>query len=238
MIVKKIFSFLLLSVLTGSFVSSQTKSGIVQYSVSQIENKTSNNSDVLDRTYQRLNDLQYVLKFDSTRSIYSLKKLLSINNDEIYVKMASSIAGRGEYYTDLRNKERIRYINFRGDEFLINYPFEKLAWNITNEVKKIKGFSCRKATLILGKSLIRTKPIDVTAWFTDDIPYGYGPKLFFGLPGLIMELEEGNLRFTVSNIDLNENVKIEPQSNGIQLSELEFNEFIIKKSKEMGFIRG
>lgn len=36
------------------------------------------------------------------------------------------------------------------------------------------------------------KDKSVVAWFTKELPYYLGPKFFYGLPGLILEINEGN----------------------------------------------
>ncbi len=52
-------------------------------------------------------------------------------------------------------------------------------WQITDEVKQIQGYTCKKATAIWGRGLF-------TAWFTEDMPVQAGPEKFDGLPGLIL----------------------------------------------------
>lgn len=61
-----------------------------------------------------------------------------------------------------------------------------LNWDLQDEVKQIKNYKAKKAiTRAFGKKWI--------AWYTEQIPVGYGPYKFQGLPGLIVELyDEGN----------------------------------------------
>jgi len=39
------------------------------------------------------------------------------------------------------------------------------------------------------KALYNKKTIEVVAWFAPEIPYNYGPLGYYGLPGLILELQ-------------------------------------------------
>ncbi len=64
-------------------------------------------------------------------------------------------------------------------------------WKIINETKIIGTFKCQKAVAnFAGRNW--------TAWFTQDIPYPYGPYKFNGLPGLILEVYDNsnNYHFT------------------------------------------
>ncbi|WLD23149.1 GLPGLI family protein [Flavobacterium dauae] len=53
-------------------------------------------------------------------------------------------------------------------------------WQITNETKKIKDYTCYKATTTFRGNTFE-------AWFTPDIPINAGPWKWYGLPGLIVE---------------------------------------------------
>ncbi len=59
----------------------------------------------------------------------------------------------------------------------------RMQWNLTNEVKTIGDYACQKANLAFGG---RTWE----AWFSTDIPISDGPYKFYGLPGLIISLED------------------------------------------------
>ena len=59
---------------------------------------------------------------------------------------------------------------------------------------------CLKAYSTTSKDKI--KKIQATAWFCPDIPVGYGPMQYFGLPGLIIELHFSKMTFIVEKINL------------------------------------
>lgn len=65
-----------------------------------------------------------------------------------------------------------------------NYKYEEsndMNWKLENEYKKIGKYKCQKAT---AKKYGRTW----TAYFTNEIPFPYGPYKFSKLPGLILEV--------------------------------------------------
>lgn len=67
-------------------------------------------------------------------------------------------------------------------------------WKLTTETKKIDKYNCFKAEYVKryknakGNEVSRT----ITAWFAPELPYAFGPSEYFGLPGLILELNDGN----------------------------------------------
>lgn len=56
-------------------------------------------------------------------------------------------------------------------------------WEIQSDTMSILGYACQKATC-------RWRGRDYTAWFTEEIPISDGPYKFFGLPGLIVSVED------------------------------------------------
>lgn len=59
----------------------------------------------------------------------------------------------------------------------------KLDWKIQNEKEKIGTYNTQKATTEFGGR-------KWTAWFSADIPLQDGPYKFYGLPGLIVKIED------------------------------------------------
>lgn len=59
----------------------------------------------------------------------------------------------------------------------------KPEWKISNEKQKIGEYNTQKATTSFGGR-------EWTAWFTQEIPFQDGPYKFYGLPGLIVKIED------------------------------------------------
>lgn len=69
------------------------------------------------------------------------------------------------------------------DPYTYDDSWIEIKWTIFNEYKTIEGFKSQKATgTFRGRNY--------TAWFTESIPYPYGPWKLSGLPGVILEAED------------------------------------------------
>ncbi|PWB27813.1 GLPGLI family protein [Flavobacterium sp. HTF] len=78
------------------------------------------------------------------------------------------------------------------------------------------------------------KEIAVTAWYTPEIPVNQGPENYWGLPGLILEVNDGKTVILCSKIVLNakEKVEIKPSKKGKVVSQKDYDETVIKKMEE------
>lgn len=84
---------------------------------------------------------------------------------------------------------------FKDYEYLVSNTFGD--WSLENETKIIDNFKCFKAinkeeNKVEGQDPIITKTI--TAWYCSEIPVSFEPNGFGGLPCVILELNENNLK--------------------------------------------
>jgi GLPGLI family protein len=79
------------------------------------------------------------------------------------------------------------------------------------------------------------KEIAITAWYTPEIPVNQGPESYWGLPGLILEVNDGKTTILCSKLVLNasEKAEIKPATNGKVISQKEYDETVVKKMEEM-----
>ncbi|OUS14476.1 GLPGLI family protein [Nonlabens dokdonensis] len=77
--------------------------------------------------------------------------------------------------------------------------------------------------------------VEITAWFTPQIPVQHGPAEYAGLPGLILEVSAGNTTLLCSKIVVNPEDKedIKPATKGEETTEEEYNALFKEKMKEM-----
>ncbi len=111
-------------------------------------------------------------------------------------------AGRSEVYVVRHNYEK----NTRNDAmdilsktYIIEDTLAKLEWKILNDIKDVAGHLCMKATTSDSVRLQKT-----VAWFAMDMPLSGGPDRFYGLPGMILEIDinDGGMIMTADKIDL------------------------------------
>lgn len=125
---------------------------------------------------------------DSLEEVFSRQKSISGKDFNLY-----------SYYSGQWKKDILKDYKsqkYRLQQFLVNYyeiedALPKMDWKLSNEAKDISGYSCNKATTnYRGRSY--------TTWYTKDIPVSDGPYLFYGLPGLILHLEDSEQQFIFS----------------------------------------
>lgn len=64
--------------------------------------------------------------------------------------------------------------------YLVKDTTRKINWKITDEIRNIAGYDCRRANALIMDSIY------VVAFYTDEIPVSGGPETFTGLPGMIL----------------------------------------------------
>ena len=79
------------------------------------------------------------------------------------------------------------------------------------------------------------KEITITAWYTPEIPVNQGPESYWGLPGLILEVNDGKTVILCSKVVLNakEKAEIKAPTNGKIISQKDYDETVVKKMQEI-----
>ena len=78
------------------------------------------------------------------------------------------------------------------------------------------------------------KEAAITAWYTPEIPVNQGPENYWGLPGLILEVNDGKTIILCSKVVMNpkEKAVIKAPTKGKVITQKEFDETVIKKMEE------
>ncbi|WP_237190446.1 GLPGLI family protein [Riemerella anatipestifer] len=129
----------------------------------------------------------------------------SLRNEFQYLKSIRTkefnqlLALRSKFpYTIYSNpKENVYTLNNRlSHAYTYTASIPKLEWKITSTAKKIGDYLAVKATT-------RYSGRNYEAWFTQEIPFSYGPYLFQGLLGLILEIRDtaNHYAFTMFKIE-------------------------------------
>lgn len=79
------------------------------------------------------------------------------------------------------------------------------------------------------------KEITITAWYTPEIPVNQGPESYWGLPGLILEVNDGKTTILCSKVVMNtkEKAEIKAPTKGKAISQKDYDETVMKKLQEM-----
>lgn len=107
---------------------------------------------------------------DSNKGVFSMPPNKKMNTDRV---ITTANCNEIDYITD---------ISFQRYSIKQNI---NLKWDIIPEFDKIFGYSVQKATTEFGGR-------KWYAWFASEIPIQFGPYKFFGLPGLIIKIEDVN----------------------------------------------
>lgn len=216
---------------------------------------------VFQEAMTRASEKRYTLSFSKSECLYEeqekLEKPESPANGGDSFSIAISFSGGGKKYLNLKENKSIVEEEIFGKEFLIVESIEKPDWKLVNETKKIGEYNCFKAELLIQvtekrkeeyKEFLKkeeTKPSlfkmeepndkTIVAWYTPEIPVSFGPKNYWGLPGLILEINEGESVILCSKVALNtkEKSKIKLPNTGEKVTQKQFDEIQKEKMDSM-----
>lgn len=218
---KKLFLFFT-SILFLNTINSQNNF-LINYKVKYVESFDNsvkkNQYDILLKNLSKnFDNYSYSMLIDNYQSLYEPDHILSME-DRRSTRMTSIILGEDLIYLNHKDSVYFRQKYFVGDLYLVKVDFPENQWEITEESKQILSYTCYKA--FLKKNNIKNKKVTVTAWFTKEISPPFGPKGYYGLPGTILELQENNILYYASKINLNNKSIIKPPVKGIKITEEE-----------------
>lgn len=205
-----------------------SQSGVINFKVEKLENEDKIKKDTPKGLVKIIRDrekqLKYVnvqLSFNEKNSIFKTKETMG-NDATFSLESILRVTSTSEqYYVDLPARKSYKISKFRGD--FLSLSNEMPEWEITNSSKIILGYRCVKATTSVTN--FNKSKRKIIAWFAKDLPFNFGPKTYFGLPGLILEIEDFGYRFYATTIDVSEkSKKIKNPVKGRVVSEVEFNE--------------
>ena len=189
---------------------------------------------------------EYTLTFTKDESIYKKNEKLNKPNPMANSGVIVTVSeGSDVYYKNIKEGRYTNQSESFGKLFLIKDKLEKRDWQLGSETKNIGEYTCFKATHTEeieeqtlneeGEHVKEKKDRTVTAWYTPQIPINNGPQNFSGLPGLILEINDGKLTLVCTKIVMNpkEKVSINEPSKGKKVNQAEFDDIMDKKSKEM-----
>lgn len=204
----------------------------------------------------------FVLSFNQVESLYKEEvKLEQPGGQRGGMRMGMMSSGGGDIYKSVKEGTYAVKQDLFGKIFLVKDSLPKLQWKMSGETKKIGKYTAFKATATRtvkrpnmsalfnrdnkekGNEFVE-KVIEITAWYSMDIPVNQGPANYWGLPGLILEVSDDVTSILCSQIVMNpkEKIEIKAPSKGKEVTQDEYDKISKNKMKEMrengGFGRG
>jgi GLPGLI family protein len=213
---------------------------------------------MFEEAMKKAGEAEFTLKFSRTESLYEkVQQLAAPKKPTSGMSMSIEMTGNGDTYgttyKDLTAQTFLREDKIQGKEFLVTDKIEPLAWKVMGESKMIGKYNVMKAIYTYPKEektekekreeeekepslldMVKDKDRAVTAWFTMDIAVSNGPGIYQGLPGLILELNDGETTILCNKIEMNpEGFEIKKPKTGKKINQADFDKLQKKKDKEM-----
>jgi GLPGLI family protein len=238
---------------TGKATYKTSRKSDIQIDANQ-EGMTDKIQEEVQKRLQKMSQKTFILEFDKTKSVYKQDESLAapnLSSDFTQVQVIEIGGGSGKgsiYYKDLQGKTYRNQTEIQGKVFLIKDDLPTYDWKMSTETKNIGMYTCYKATyskeveqkqvtFINGemKEEVVKETIVTTAWYTLQVPVSNGPDNYQGLPGLILEINDGKNLIVCTEISMNpsKSIKIEAPKKGKVVSQEKYDEIQNKKSKEM-----
>jgi GLPGLI family protein len=253
----------ILIVLLSIALNAQNFSGKATYKTSRKSSfsfdkeKNSGISDEMQKQLQariqKMNQKTFILNFDKKTSTYKEDVKLDAPNPQAGGAgvMVMSFGGSGNgsvYFKNINEKRFVNQTEIMGKRFLVKDSLPTYQWDLSTETKNIGNYTCYKATFTRevenrqvtfgdgdSKEEKKKEIITTTAWYTPQVPVSNGPDNYQGLPGLILEINDGERLIVCTEIVLNPSEKIEivaPEKGEI-VSQAAYNKIQEEKTQEL-----
>ncbi len=206
----------------------------------------------LEAQMRKMFQKTFTLDFTKSESMYKEEQELDApkvpSSNGAMVMLSGSNGGNDVLYKNLSEKRMANKKELMGKVFLIKDNLVSYDWKLTGETKNIGNYTCYKAEYEKEEENIQIEMIDgevkeekltkkrtIVAWYTPDVPISNGPNNYGGLPGLILEVNDGDQTIVCSEIVLNpkEIKEIKEPTKGKIVTRKKFGDISKEKSKEM-----
>jgi len=174
---------------------------------------------------KQITEKTFTLVFEKDTSVYQEEINLEAGKNtfaEEYARAIAEVVYEGAYYKNTKEEYFMQEREFLGKEFILKDSLNVFDWQLGTETKQIGNYTCLKAIAKVVNDLSGfeklkeeenytnyldminiPKEMTITAWYTPEIPVSHGPFNYWGLPGLIMEVSDGQTTILCSKIVLN-----------------------------------
>ena len=197
----------------------------------------------------------HILTFNKEESVYREEESLSAPNPQGMEMVMIGTGGSDILYKNIKEKRKTNQTETFSKLFLVKDDLKAHEWTLESDTKNIGEYTCFKATMTREIEDIQSgisfngdndlsedenakpkmKTITITAWYTPQIPVSFGPAGYHGLPGLILETNDGSQTIICSKIIINpkKSKEILEPTKGKEVTQKEFDDILEKKMKEM-----
>ncbi|MGB0837740.1 MAG: GLPGLI family protein [Flavobacteriaceae bacterium] len=199
--------------------------------------------ETLEKEFDRKFNHHYTLSQDQGRSSFLVdKEHKGLSIVDLGVNLILGKFDFGPIYKSIKDSTFVMHPTLGGDSYTVSDSLVPYNWQLIDSTKVIKGYSCKLAKIKvkagdnpimnirynLDKSKNRLEG-EVYAWYSEKLPISNGPDVYWGLPGMILEVDEGNMVFHVDAInmgDVDDDVFEVPAYEEPTISSAEYDEII------------
>lgn len=255
------YTFILIStgLLGQDFTGSATYKTDMKMEIKMDSTETSaNQMDMIQQQLRFAMQKDFELTFNKTesnwRELEKLDKPSGGTGMEVRINIVGAGGGSdGLLYKNTKTKKSVESTDAFGKLFLVSDELEPVEWEMTSETKQIGKYTCYKA--ISTREVTEMVFSDVngeseekeekrmqttTVWYTPEIPVNHGPEGYWGLPGLILEVNDGRRIMICTKVVLNPEkpITIEIPTKGKKVDGKEYEVIMREQAEKMNKMYG
>ncbi len=154
----------------------------------------------------------YALDFSAERAYYHPHRMLTPQTSGKRPQRIMIMSGHAEVevYTDRRARRWVKLIDDGDQSYYIADSLLDFRWRLLPDRRQVGRFVAFKAEGRIWN--VKCPPTDsglcnidtmrIVAWYTPQVPVAFGPDVFGGLPGLILELDDGEHHYYLQKVIL------------------------------------
>lgn len=183
------------------------------------------------KTQPQFTTSKSVLSFSSEKSIYQFleedKQGMSAFANDPWIMVKNSI------YRSFKTDSITAIRKVYDEDFVVKDKKPAILWKITNEVREIAGYQCKRANGLILDSIY------VVAFYSEEIIPSGGPESFSGLPGMILgvALPHENVTWFATKVEVDKPLLTSPMQlprRAKQVTQKEYEESLRKSMRNWG----
>ena len=217
---------IILYILLLIFFKVQCQNNSITYEKKILITNEKQNVQKVQNINSELSKITYTLKFSENKSTFKMDDFLEADNSKKR-NTALRIGGGAGLYIIEKGKS-FHNTEYFGENYLVDFTneYKNLVWKLSKQSRVIQGFKCYLATtertIENPKGFFTQK---ISAWYSPQLNYSYGPIGYYGLPGIILNLLIDNTQYEAISVNFNtskrksEKTKLLPNSKLITYTE-------------------